>query len=126
MLQAIVGPSKRVKTFVRTMHHMGLLPLKQKSAPAAEGQLSLQLAGLLANQGGNFEQPQDRSIGGAMPANARLTLSAALDHGASASRFSSLAGAAGSGMQYTDQVMYIPIPAASISYALQLLVEYAS
>ncbi|KAL0025435.1 hypothetical protein WJX79_010369 [Trebouxia sp. C0005] len=44
---AIAGPGKRAKTFVRTVRHMGLLPVKQKNKPSAERQLPPDLASVL-------------------------------------------------------------------------------
>ena len=86
VLQAVAGPAKRVKTFVRTVRHMGLLPVKQKTVHATEPQVSPQLAGSLAIRAANFGQQCNQNDGNPLPASTSSTLSAALERNGSATR----------------------------------------
>ena len=94
-LQALAGPAKRAKTFLCTVRHMGLLPVKQKNKPSAKKQLPHNAASMLAaNRSASLGHQQTLSNAATRPAESDSKLPAALHHSASASRLVPLLGSA--------------------------------
>ena len=80
---------------MRTVRHMGLLPVKQKNKPPGERQLPPDLASMLAaNRSASLGQQQIVSSAATMLAESDAKLPAALHHSASASRLVPLSGSA--------------------------------
>ena len=80
---------------MRTVRHMGLLPVKQKNKPSAERQLPPDLASMLAaNRSASLGQQQTVSSAATRLAESESKLPAALHHSASASSVVPLPGSA--------------------------------
>ena len=89
----MAGPAKRVKTFVSTIHSMGLLPVKQ-TAPAATLQLQPQPDSVCATGYGKFTEQQHLSSVSSTPVASRLLLSAALEQPSAAERHTAMPSSA--------------------------------
>lgn len=75
-IQDVAGPAKRVKTFVATVHSMGLLPLKQM-APVTVAQPLPKPDSMLATGFGRLTEQQRLSSASGIPGTGRVALSTA-------------------------------------------------
>ena len=89
----MAGPAKRMKTFVTTIHSMGLLPVKQ-TAPVAAPQLQAEPDSVHATGYGNFTEQQRLPSVSSTPVASRLTMSVALERPSTAERHTAIPASA--------------------------------